>query len=82
MATSWITRVRCRPLAVRVTKYTAGSLVAAATSEIVLVVCYGTGLLGTTAASIVAFFAGAVPNYVLNRRWVWQRRGRVPIRRS
>ena len=69
-------------LALRFTRYTAGSVVALATSELVLIATYGTGLLGTTPASVLAFFAGAVPNYVLNRSWVWQRRGRLDVRRE
>jgi putative flippase GtrA len=69
-----------RRIAVRFTRFTAGSVVALATSELALVLCYGTGWLGTTAASAVAFFAGAIPNYVLNRQWVWGRRGRPKVR--
>ena len=43
---------------------------------------YGTNLLGTTGASAVAFVAGAVPNYFLNRSWAWQRKGRVRVWRE
>jgi len=64
------------------TRYTLGSVVAVVTSEIVLLVCYGTGLLDGTASGAVAFVAGAVPNYVLNRYWAWGRRGRVRVRRE
>jgi putative flippase GtrA len=71
-----------RPLAIKFSKYTVGSVVALATSELTLVLVYGTGWLGTTAASVVAFLAGALPNYVLNRSWVWGRRGRVRIGRE
>ena len=63
-------------------RYTVGSIIAAATSEITLVVLYGTGLLGATWASVVAFFAGAIPNYVLNRHWVWKRRDAIRFRRE
>jgi putative flippase GtrA len=38
--------------------------------------------LGTTACSVIAFVAGAIPNWVLNRRWAWQRRGRSSLRRE
>ena len=71
-----------RPLAVRLSRYTVGSIVAFATSEIVLLVTFGTGLLGASVASVVAFVAGAIPNYVLNRRWVWGQRGRVRVGRE
>jgi putative flippase GtrA len=71
---------RHRPLAIRISRYTVGSVVAFGTSEIVLLVTFGTGLLGASVASVVAFVAGAIPNYVLNRRWVWGQRGRVRVR--
>ena len=73
---------RAGTLKLRVMRYTGGSVVAFATSEVVLVLCYATGILGTTGATIAAFFAGAIPNYVLNRRWVWQRRGRLRVGRE
>jgi putative flippase GtrA len=56
--------------------------VALATSELVLVATYGSGLLGTTPASVLAFVAGAIPNYLLNRRWVWRRTGPIAILRE
>ncbi|HEY7440223.1 MAG TPA: GtrA family protein [Acidimicrobiia bacterium] len=76
------TQVGGTKLPVRFGRYTAGSVVALGTSELVLVLCYSSGWLGTTGASVVAFFAGAIPNYVLNRRWVWERRGRPDFRRE
>jgi len=66
----------------RFMRYTGGSIVAFATSEVAFVLCYASGGVGTTAAAVVAFMAGAVPNYVLNRRWVWKRRGRVRVWRE
>jgi putative flippase GtrA len=36
----------------------------------------------TTACTIVAFFAGAVPNWTLNRRWTWKVPGRVAFGRE
>jgi putative flippase GtrA len=82
---SWVARTSERvrhPRAVMWSKYSAGSVIAFVTSEVVLVVLFATGLLGASAASVVAFFAGAVPNYVLNRSWVWQRRGRIRFGRE
>ncbi len=69
-------------LPTRVMRYTGGSVIAFTTSEIVLVLCYATGVFGTTGATVAAFFAGAIPNYVLNRQWVWERRGRVRVGRE
>src|SRR5258706_6906270 len=69
-------------LTVRVSRYTVASIVAFATSEVVLLVTFGTGLLDASVASVVAFVAGAIPNYLLNRRWVWGQRGRVRVGRE
>ena len=63
-------------------RYTASSIVALAVSELTLVACYGTGLVGAGAAAVIAFFAGAVPNYLLNRSWVWRRTRRVGLARE
>jgi putative flippase GtrA len=67
---------------VRLGRYALGSVVAVVCSEVAFVACYATGLLGSTASSAVAFVAGAIPNYVLNRSWAWGRRGRVRIGRE
>jgi putative flippase GtrA len=69
-------------LARRLSRYTLGSAVAFATSELTLVLLFATGLLGAAAASVVAFVAGALPNYLLNRYWVWRRDDPAPVRRQ
>jgi putative flippase GtrA len=38
--------------------------------------------INTTICSIAAFVAGAVPNWVLNRRWAWKIQGQVSIARE
>ena len=60
----------------RLTTYTAGSVIAAGCSEVALVVCYGLLDLAPGVSSTIAWVAGAVPNYWLNRSWTWQRKGR------
>ena len=77
-----IVEAQASRLTVRFFRYSVGSVVAVVTSEVTFVLCYGTGWLGTTAASVVAFLAGAVPNYVLNRSWAWERRGRLNVSRE
>jgi putative flippase GtrA len=62
--------------------YTAGSVVAAGCSELVLVVCYAVLHWPAALAAVVAWFGGAVPNYWLNRRWTWRRTGRPHVRRE
>jgi putative flippase GtrA len=77
------TTVRARPgLATRLFRYTTGSVVATAVSEIVLLLAYGVARLPTVVATVVAFLAGAIPNWILNRRWAWARRDRADFRRE
>ena len=73
---------RSSRLRVRFGRYTLGSVVAVVTSEVAFIACYGSGLLGTTPSSAVAFLAGAVPNYVLNRSWAFGQRGKVNVGRE
>jgi putative flippase GtrA len=56
-------------------------MVAALTSAVVFAVLYVLGV-GTTACSVVAFVAGAVPNWILNRRWAWSVQGKIAIGRE
>lgn len=58
----------------RLTRYTAGSVVATGISELVFVVAYWLGA-APAVASVLAFVGGAIPNYLLNRRWAWRNRG-------
>ncbi len=69
-------RLRASAVGARLTRYTIGSIVAFSTSAVVFPLLYVAGL-STTACSVLAFVAGAVPNWVLNRRWAWKIRGRV-----
>jgi len=64
----------------RFSKYAAGSVVAFAVSNLVFLVCYGLGWTSPQVASVLSFTAGVPVNYVLNRRWAWQRRGRPTLR--
>jgi putative flippase GtrA len=73
--------LRRTALGVRITRYAAGSVVAAATSAVVFAILYVLHV-GTTADSICAFTAGAIPNWILNRRWAWRRRGRPEFGRE
>ena len=71
-----------RPVAVRLVKFTANSAVAAMISEATFVVIYGALDAGARLAGVVAFVAGAIPNWALNRRWTWRRRGRPRLGRE
>jgi putative flippase GtrA len=61
-------------------RYLGSSMVATVCSEVTFVVVYGPFHIGATSASLLAWLAGAVPNYWLNRRWAWQRTGRPSFR--
>ena len=79
-----VTRYRAllrHPLRGRVTKFAISSALAAATSAVVFPILYVLGA-STTACTILAFFAGAVPNWTLNRRWTWKVQGRVAFGRE
>ena len=76
MLSQRIQQVRRSALGTRITRYTIGSIVAFSTSAVVFPLMYVLGL-STTWCSILAFVAGAIPNWVLNRRWAWKIRGKV-----
>jgi putative flippase GtrA len=65
----------------RVARFAISSLVAAGTSAVVFPILYVLGA-STTACSIAAFFAGAIPNWTLNRRWTWKVQGSVSFARE
>jgi putative flippase GtrA len=65
----------------RFARFAVSSMVAASTSAIVFSVLYVLGA-STTACSITAFVAGAIPNWTLNRRWTWKVRGRIAFGRE
>ncbi len=72
----WLTRT---PFSAKMTKYALSSVIAFMLSNIAFAFCYWLGW-GTTAPSIIAFFAAAIPNWIMNRRWAWQQTGRAPIK--
>ncbi|MGA3217640.1 MAG: GtrA family protein [Acidimicrobiales bacterium] len=77
----WLGRWRT-PLLLKIWRYGAGSIVAFVTSGVAFYVCIDWFGLGAITCSVIAFFAGAVPNWVLNRRWAWQKRGREGVGRE
>jgi putative flippase GtrA len=76
-----IQRLRRLILKRRVARFLIASLVAATTSAIVFSVLYVLGA-STTACSVTAFAAGAIPNWTMNRRWTWKVEGRVAFGRE
>ena len=74
-------RLARTPGVAKLTKYAIGSVVALATSVVVFAVMDWLGIR-TGIDSAVAFIAGAIPNWVLNRRWAWKMEGRVEFLRE
>ena len=66
---------------VKLTRYAIGSVVALLTSVAVFALLLDAGV-GTTTDSILAFVAGALPNWILNRRWAWERSGDMDVARE
>jgi putative flippase GtrA len=60
-------------------RYSASSFVATVASQLTFFVVYGLGA-APAVASVSAFFAGTVPNYLLNRRWTWAHGGKHRLR--
>jgi putative flippase GtrA len=65
------------PLGRTLTRYTLGSVVAMAISELTLLLVFGLHAGGARTASAAAWASGAIVNYFLNRHWAWRRRGRA-----
>ena len=57
-------------------RYAASSVIAGLISEGAFLASYGLGALPSV-ASVIAFVAGAVPNYLMNRYWAWQQKDKV-----
>ncbi len=65
-------------------RYSAVSIVGVAITQVVLVICHhdaGFGWSATT-SNIVAVAIATLPSYVLNRSWVWGKRGRNHLTRE
>jgi putative flippase GtrA len=65
----------------RLARFAISSMVAATTSAVVFPLLYVLGA-STTACTISAFVAGAIPNWTMNRRWTWKVEGRVAFGRE
>jgi putative flippase GtrA len=75
---AWV-RLTRTALSTRITKYALGSVVAFIASNVAFALFY-VGGASTTLCSGAGFLAGAIPNWILNRRWAWQVQGRPPAR--
>lgn len=64
----------------RFSKYAIGSAVAFGASNLAFLLFYGLEWTSPQVASVLSFVVGIPVNYVLNRRWAWQRQGRPGMR--
>lgn len=71
-----------RELLRKLLTFAGGSAVATVCSEVVLLLAYGVAHLPPAPSAVLAWVAGAIPNYWLGRRWTWRRRGRPDLRRE
>ena len=80
----WIvgTRTGRLSLTTRLVRYSAGSLVAVAVSGLTLTLLVGVARMSAGPAAVLAFLAGAIPNWILNRQWAWRQTGRVRFGRE
>jgi putative flippase GtrA len=77
----WLGRWRT-PALLKLWRYGAGSVVAFVSSVVVYYAFFSWAHLGAIGSTWVAFVAGAVPNWILNRRWAWEKRGREGVARE
>ncbi len=75
-------RLSSSPFARKITRYALGSVVALGDERRRVRRAVRRSGPDTTACSIAAFFAGAIPNWVLNRRWAWEVTGKVEVARE
>ena len=80
--TGWSRWLPGRRLRVRFSKFAAGSVAATVLSQLTLTGLFWLGGVNATTASLVAFVAGAIPNFVVNWKWTWGRSGRPALVRE
>jgi putative flippase GtrA len=68
-----------RLLSIRFSIFTAGSVCSTLLSQLVLTAVYWGGGEGAAYASVLAFAAGAIPNFLINWHVTWGRRGRPAL---
>jgi len=71
-----------RLLRVRLSRFAAGSVAATLLSQLTLTGLFWLGGVNATTASLVAFVAGAIPNFIVNWKWTWGRSGRPALLRE
>ncbi len=71
------------PEGLKVIKYTSVSVISSLTSIMVLAIVFGVLKLGTEVwCTLFANIVAGIPAYILNRRWVWGKRGKSHLWRE
>lgn len=65
---------------IRLFRAATSSLLATGISQLTLLAILWTEVAGVTTASAAAWLAGAIPNYLVARRWAWARSGKPRLR--
>lgn len=63
-----------RPALARLARYGAVSAIGVLVTQVTLLLCVIALGMASASANVVAVTTGAVPSYLINRAWVWQRR--------
>ena len=63
-------------------RYVVSSGLSVAAGQLTLAVCFGLLRWPAEASNLVAFVAGGLVSYMLNRRWTWRRSGRSHVWRE
>jgi len=71
-----------RRRAAQLMRYATTSLVATATSLLILSALVASDTMRPAPANVIATLAGIVPSFEMNRRWVWGISGKPSIRRQ
>jgi putative flippase GtrA len=81
-STSFVGRLTSSKFVIKIARYAIGSGIALATSTVVFFGLVLVGANNTTVDSVAAFAAGAIPNWILNRRWAWEQNGKTDVARE
>lgn len=63
------------PLLAKWVRYSTASVAGVVTSQVTLVVCLVALDMGAVVSNVIAVTTGAVPNYLINRAWTFNKRG-------
>ncbi len=75
-------RLGHRPAVAKLVKYSAASVSGVVTSQVTLVFCLVVIDLPAVTSNIIAVTLGAVPNYLINRAWTFNKRGSHSLTRE